>query len=169
MQGSENGRVVTIVELLALNFRCQCTQQKRCHRNSVNTRSPLPICSDVKTRKRWNVVGIDSDNIHMDTEIEGSMNDNIHMDTEIEGSMNDNIDMNTEIEGSMNDNIHMDTEIEGSMNDNINMNTEIEGANSLKQRSTDRHIAPFGHIILIPSKPVFQDEHANHYATDTVQ
>ncbi len=59
LQGSENGRVVTIVELLALNFRCQCTQQKRCHRNSVNTRSLLPICSDVKTRKRWNVIGID--------------------------------------------------------------------------------------------------------------
>ena len=32
-----------------------------------------------------------NDNIHMDTEIEGSMNDNIHMDTEIEGSMNENI------------------------------------------------------------------------------
>jgi hypothetical protein len=30
------------------------------------------------------------------------MNDNIHMDTEIEGSMNDNINMNTEIEESMN-------------------------------------------------------------------
>ena len=29
------------------------------------------------------------------------MNDNIHMDTEIEGSMNDNINMNTEIEQSM--------------------------------------------------------------------
>jgi hypothetical protein len=31
----------------------------RCHNNSVNTRSRLPICSDVKTRKRRNVVGID--------------------------------------------------------------------------------------------------------------
>jgi hypothetical protein len=31
----------------------------RCHSNSVNTGSRLPICSDVKTRKRWNVVGID--------------------------------------------------------------------------------------------------------------
>ena len=31
----------------------------RCHSNSVNTGSRLPICSDVKTRKRGNVVGID--------------------------------------------------------------------------------------------------------------
>jgi hypothetical protein len=31
----------------------------RCHRNSVNTGSPLPSISDVKTRKRRNVVGID--------------------------------------------------------------------------------------------------------------
>jgi hypothetical protein len=30
-----------------------------CHSNSVNTGSRLPICSDVKTRKRWNMVGID--------------------------------------------------------------------------------------------------------------
>ena len=30
-----------------------------CHSNSVNTGSRLPICSDVKTRKRRNVVGID--------------------------------------------------------------------------------------------------------------
>jgi hypothetical protein len=31
----------------------------RCHSNSVNTGSRLPICSDVKTRKSRNVVGID--------------------------------------------------------------------------------------------------------------
>ena len=31
----------------------------RCQSNSVNTGSRLPICSDVKTRKRRNVVGID--------------------------------------------------------------------------------------------------------------
>jgi hypothetical protein len=31
----------------------------RCHSNSVNTGNRLPICSDVKTRKRRNVVGID--------------------------------------------------------------------------------------------------------------
>jgi hypothetical protein len=31
----------------------------RCHSNSVNTGSRLPICSDVKTRKRGNVGGID--------------------------------------------------------------------------------------------------------------
>jgi hypothetical protein len=31
----------------------------RCHSNSVNTGSHLPICSDVETRKRRNVVGID--------------------------------------------------------------------------------------------------------------
>jgi hypothetical protein len=28
-------------------------------------------------------------------------------------------------------------------------------ASSLKQQFTDRHVAPFGHIILIPSQPVF--------------
>jgi hypothetical protein len=32
---------------------------RRCHSNSVNTGSRLPICSDIKTRKRLNVVGID--------------------------------------------------------------------------------------------------------------
>jgi hypothetical protein len=31
----------------------------RCHSNSVNTGSHLPRCSDVKTRKRRNMVGID--------------------------------------------------------------------------------------------------------------
>jgi hypothetical protein len=31
----------------------------RCHSNTVDTRSRLPICPDVKTRKRRNVVGID--------------------------------------------------------------------------------------------------------------
>ena len=31
----------------------------RCHSNSVNTGSSLPSISDVKTRKRWNVVEID--------------------------------------------------------------------------------------------------------------
>jgi hypothetical protein len=31
----------------------------RCQSNSVNTESHLPICADVKTRKRRNVVGID--------------------------------------------------------------------------------------------------------------
>ena len=31
----------------------------RCHSNSVNTGSRLPICSDIKTRKRQNMVGID--------------------------------------------------------------------------------------------------------------
>jgi hypothetical protein len=110
---------VISMELLALNFRCQCTQQKlqsicvvltfdpqlkkiltfavkdryqlnyficikdfnaetdtslklnlfsfficgcqhhQFHSNSVNTGGRLPICSDVKTRKRRNVVGID--------------------------------------------------------------------------------------------------------------
>ena len=32
---------------------------RRYHSNSVNTGSRLPICSDVQTRKRRNVVGID--------------------------------------------------------------------------------------------------------------
>ena len=31
----------------------------RCHSNSVKTGSRLPRCSDVKTRKKRNVVGID--------------------------------------------------------------------------------------------------------------
>jgi hypothetical protein len=31
----------------------------RCHSNNVNTGSRLPICSDVKTRKRRSMVGID--------------------------------------------------------------------------------------------------------------
>lgn len=32
----------------------------------------------------------------------------------------------------------------------------LYSANSLKQQSTDREIAPFGHIILISSKRVFE-------------
>jgi hypothetical protein len=31
----------------------------------------------------------------------------------------------------------------------------IVSANSLKQQSVDRHFVPLGHIILIPSQPVF--------------
>jgi hypothetical protein len=32
---------------------------------------------------------------------------------------------------------------------------ELYSANSLLQHSADRHVAPLGHIILIPSQPVF--------------
>jgi hypothetical protein len=31
---------------------------------------------------------------------------------------------------------------------------DFHSASSLKQQSADRHIAPLGHIILIPSQPV---------------
>jgi hypothetical protein len=32
---------------------------------------------------------------------------------------------------------------------------DFDSARSLKQQSADRHVAPLGHIILIPSQPVF--------------
>jgi hypothetical protein len=32
---------------------------------------------------------------------------------------------------------------------------DFYSASSLKQQSTGRHVTPFGHIILIPSQPVF--------------
>jgi hypothetical protein len=32
---------------------------------------------------------------------------------------------------------------------------DFYSASSLKQQSVDRHVAPLGHIILIPSQPVF--------------
>ena len=32
---------------------------------------------------------------------------------------------------------------------------DFHSASSLKQQSAGRHIAPIGHIILIPSQPVF--------------
>ena len=32
---------------------------------------------------------------------------------------------------------------------------EFYSASSLKQQSVGRHVAPLGHIILIPSQPVF--------------
>ena len=72
----------------------------------------------------------------------------------------------------------------------------FHSASSLKQQSAGRHIAPLGHIILIPSRPVFAlseeatntnfivvglirqgfksmihrtgGEHANHYASDAI-
>ena len=31
---------------------------------------------------------------------------------------------------------------------------DVHSASSLKQQSADRHVAPLGHIILIPSQPV---------------
>ena len=72
-------------------------------------------------------------------------------------------------------------------------NLDFYSANSLKQQSTGRHIAPLGHIILILSQPVCREatnsnfivfgltrpgleptmystrgEHVNHYATDAI-
>jgi hypothetical protein len=32
---------------------------------------------------------------------------------------------------------------------------DLYSASSLKQQSTSRHVAPLGHIILIPNQPVF--------------
>jgi hypothetical protein len=32
---------------------------------------------------------------------------------------------------------------------------ELHSANSLKQQSAGRNVTPFGHIILIPSQPIF--------------
>jgi hypothetical protein len=71
---------------------------------------------------------------------------------------------------------------------------EFYSAGSLKQQFADRHVTPIGHIILIPSQPVFalspycyfivfgltrtgieptiyctRGEHANHYTTDAVR
>jgi len=39
----------------------------------------------------------------------------------------------------------------------LDQHTELDfySASSLKQQSVDRHVAPLGHIILIPSQPVF--------------
>jgi hypothetical protein len=39
----------------------------------------------------------------------------------------------------------------------LDQNAELDfySANSLKQQSADRHVAPLGHIILIPNQPVF--------------
>ena len=36
-----------------------------------------------------------------------------------------------------------------------NAELDVYSANSLKQQSADRHVAPLGHIILIPNQPVF--------------
>ena len=36
---------------------------------------------------------------------------------------------------------------------------DFDIASSLKQQSVDRHVAPLGHIILIPSQPVFALTH----------
>ena len=37
----------------------------------------------------------------------------------------------------------------------IHAELDFYSASSLKQQSTARHVAPLGHIILIPSQPVF--------------
>ena len=39
----------------------------------------------------------------------------------------------------------------------LEQHTELDfySAGSLKQQSIDRHVAPLGHVILIPSQPVF--------------
>ena len=36
-----------------------------------------------------------------------------------------------------------------------NAELDLYSVSSLKQQSVDRHVAPLGHIILIPSQPVF--------------
>jgi hypothetical protein len=36
---------------------------------------------------------------------------------------------------------------------------DVYSASSLKQQSAGRHIAPLGHIILIPNQPVFALSH----------
>jgi len=41
---------------------------------------------------------------------------------------------------------------------------DIYSASSLKQQSVDRQIAPLGHIILIPSQPVFALSSDRHVA-----
>jgi hypothetical protein len=37
----------------------------------------------------------------------------------------------------------------------LDQQLDFHGASSLKQQSADRHVAPLGNIILIPSQPVF--------------
>ena len=39
----------------------------------------------------------------------------------------------------------------------LDQNTELDlhSASSLKQQFADRHVAPLGHIIVIPNQPVF--------------
>jgi hypothetical protein len=41
------------------------------------------------------------------------------------------------------------------INDGVSLQMDFYSANSLKQQSANRHVAPLGHIILIPSQPVF--------------
>ena len=50
---------VSILQLLIIYHIYTTMICWRCHSNSVNTGSRLPNISDVKTRKRWNMVGID--------------------------------------------------------------------------------------------------------------
>ena len=49
---------VSILQLL-ITYRIHDYDNWRCHSNSVNTGSRLPNISDVKTRKRRNMIGID--------------------------------------------------------------------------------------------------------------
>ena len=49
---------VSILQLLII-YRIHDYDNWRCHSNSVNTGSRLPNISDVKTRKRRNMIGID--------------------------------------------------------------------------------------------------------------
>ena len=46
-----------------------------------------------------------------------------------------------------------DDEVRFVLDQNADLN--FYSASSLKQQSAGRHVAPFGHIILIPSQPVF--------------
>ena len=49
---------VSILQLL-ITYRIHDYDNWRCHSNSVNTGSRLPNISDIKTRKRRNMIGID--------------------------------------------------------------------------------------------------------------
>jgi hypothetical protein len=42
---------------------------------------------------------------------------------------------------------------------------DFDSANSLKQQSASRNVSPFGHIILIPSQPIFALSHLAKYLT----
>jgi hypothetical protein len=49
--------------------------------------------------------------------------------------------------------IHNDDEVRFVLEQHAEL--DFYSARSLNQQSADRHVAPLGHIILIPSRPVF--------------
>jgi hypothetical protein len=48
---------------------------------------------------------------------------------------------------------HYDEEIRFVLDNHAEL--DVYSASSLKQQSKDMHVAPLGHIIMIPSQPVF--------------